>query len=92
MFHCYAAMSVDASAAYPVVGGDNITLTCTTNVTSPDSYKWYKDGTYDNSSSVSTWNIGNNVTADGEYKCVAVKGDGESSMSAGTTISFTSEY
>ena len=86
-------MSVDVSAAYQLVGGDNITLTCTTNITSPDSYEWYKDETnIYNSSTDATYNIGNEETADGEYKCLAIKGDDRSSKSAGTTIAFNSKY
>ena len=84
-------MSVDISAAYQVVGGDDITLTCTSNITSPDSYEWYKDETKVDSATTSTFNIGNKETANGEYKCLVVKGVDKSAKSAGKTITFKSE-
>ena len=84
-------MRVDTSSVYPVENGDNIILTCTTNIDTPDSYEWYKDGTKVASANDQSIDIGNSASANGEYKCVTVKGSDKSGKSGGRTIDFNSE-
>ena len=85
-------MNVTASAAFAVDGGENILLTCTTDIDTPDSYEWYKDDKKNASATERTFNIGNKATANGEYRCLAVKDNDKSAKSAGMMISFKCKH
>ena len=79
----------------PVVDVNDVTLTCgeATNEASA-TYKWYKDGMEDTTSTASTWNIGNARAESGSYACevVAATHTGTSDKSDAVTVTFLCEY
>ena len=89
--------TVTASPDNPVDTANDVILTCVeaTNEDSPSpTYKWYKDGTEDSSSTASTWNIGNVRAQTGSYQCevVAATHTGTSEKSDAVTVTFLCEY
>ena len=87
--------TVKESPINPVDTANDVTLTCTktTNEDSP-TYKWYKNGMEDSTSTASTWNIGNTRAASGSYACevVAATHTGTSDKSDAVTVTFLCEY
>ena len=86
--------TVTASPDNPVDTVNDVTLTCTkaTNEGSP-TFKWFKDGTEDSTSTASTWDIGKARASSGSYACevVAATYTGTSVKSDGVTVTFLCE-
>ena len=87
--------TVTASPDNPVDTVNDVTLICTkgTNEDNP-TFKWFKDSMEDNTSTASTWNIGNARAASGSYACevVAATPTGTSGKSDAVTVTFLCEY
>ena len=90
--------SLSASSNSPVEDDSSVTLNCTASVSSSEtvsSYEWFKDGssTKVSGQSSSTYDIGNQRSADGSYTCkVVATNSGTSVDSDSETIAFYCEY